>query len=90
MQGACATKLFTGTGFAIISTLMDERDRRINAKDILHSWRFADDVGSWATYRAFAAAAVLDKAYRPTRRGDGFIDIKRFGQIIKRVPADKR
>ncbi|UNB79997.1 hypothetical protein MJK72_00850 [Klebsiella pneumoniae] len=68
---------------------MDERDKAANnAKDILHCRRFADDVGGWATYRRISRLLLLtDKvAYRPVDQGDGFIDIKRFGQIaVKRA-----
>lgn len=84
MQGM-SDQFFTGAGFAV-NQHANRRTRKPtdNPEHVLHGWRFTDDIGRWAVKlnitRLLLFLVMTDGALNQRH---GFVDIKRFGQIIK-------
>ena len=88
-------QFFTGTGLAVDQHADGgTRQAAYYAKNVLHCWRFADNIGRWAIYwrisRLLLFLIMADCAVDQRHR---FINIKRFWQIIKGtllISADRR
>ena len=85
MQGM-GHKLFTGPRFAVDQDADGGAGQTANnAKYVLHRRRFADDVGGWPKIgRVARLLLLLIMANRALNQRHRFVDIKRFGQVIKR------
>ena len=78
-------QLFTGTGFAVDQHRdVGVRQAADGAKDLLHGWRFTDDLGGAGLQCFFVLRFLLvGMGQRAADQGDGLVYVKGLGQVLE-------